>query len=219
MNVAELVLRVKRDFGDEYDVIITDADVYRWIYAGEMEIIRNTGMNVLSVTAAANTFPENVPLAVQIIRVSRAGRTLLRTTIEEIDTLGLNPGQTGSNAQYWYLSGSVSALLGQTVNLWPMNASDTENIMIDYVKVPVVITGPPPSPTTLTVPEVWHTDLVNFVLARAFEKRGSDSKAKNYQDMFDKNMGNRQQEADSVDAPIYKGGDPMNNMDWDCNWL
>jgi hypothetical protein len=201
MNVTELLERVKRDFGDEYDVIITNIDVYRWVYQGELEIIRESGGNLQTTTAAVNSFPSSIPDNITINRVTIDDRVLLPISKEKLDSVGLHVGSEGSPGYFYTYN--------REVHLYPSDALDTRTVEIEYNKTPVVITGTPPVPNTFTIPEVWHTDLVNYVMARAHEKRGNLQKAEHFQTMFDKNMGNRNQEADSYDGPIYKELDPM----------
>jgi len=200
MLVEEIVARVKRDFGDEYDVIITDIDVYRWIYAGEMEVIRQNGGNVHETAYPSTSFPSDITDNITIRRVDIGDRALFPTTRNGLDILGFSTTSVGS-PKYWYIA-------DKKIYLWPV-AETAETVTIEYNKLPTPIVGPPPSPMTLSIPENWHTDLVNFVMARANEKRGNLPKSLHFQEQFDKNMGKRNQESDGADVAIYKIPDPL----------
>ena len=70
VDVVTALRRIKRQFGDEYDVVIIDDDIYGWIYEAESDIIRNTGCNDTKLTVSSTSFPSDVPASVNIKRIS-----------------------------------------------------------------------------------------------------------------------------------------------------
>lgn len=200
MNVVTAVLRIKRQFGDEYNIIITNDDIYGWIYEAEMDIIRATGCNDNVVNTTVGAFPVNVPDSVSIKRVSIDGKALIPTSKEELDLLGLSdtvPDTPG----YWYREKTQ-------VHLWPQTVPSTQAIRIEYNKTPTLMTGDPTA-NTFTVPEVWHPDLLRFCIARAHNKNQRTDLERVEMDTYDRNVGKRHDEANNIDAPIYKLPDPL----------
>lgn len=209
MLVSDAVTHIKRQFGDEYSVVIYEGDIYQYIYEAELDIIRKAGSNDQTVTVAVSAFPSNVPTAVTIKRVSISGKALQYTSKEQIDLNGLSVSSVGTPL-FWYMQ-------NKQVYLWPTDSSTTQ-VEITYNKTPTLMSGLP-SANTFTVPEVYHTDIINFCLSRAFSKTGDDRKVQEYTELYDRNLGTRMNEANSIDAATYKLGDPMDFNEHDFEWL
>ncbi len=211
MLVADLVEQVKRQFVDEYDVIIINEDIYAYIYEAEIDIIRRVGANDSTVTVLAAAFPSAVPDSVSIKRVARDGVALDFVPVEELDLWkGSNTPDAGNTGVpvAWYMSNKF-------VNLLPDNTDPTASITITYNKLPVLMTGLPAA-NTFTVPATYHTDIKNFCLSKAFSKSGEDRKVQEYMELYDRNVGMRASEAQAPDTPVYKQNDPFDfdYYDW-----
>jgi len=63
----------------------------------------------------------------------------------------------------------------------------------------------------LTVPEVYHEDLVTYCLSRAFDKNMNYKAAGENMEKFQQNTSQRRDIADSDDIPNYKGVDPFDH--------
>lgn len=205
MNVLDAVTVIKRDFGDEYGIIINNADIYAWIYAAELDIIRNTGTHEDTVTVGQGSFPYAVPDNVNIKRISVDGRALIPITREELDLIGTADNLSGGPT-YWFKAN------GQ-INLWPYESS-SQNLKITYSKTPTLFTGDPED-NTFTVPDAYHDDIITFVLARAFRKKHDLQMERTMMDTYDRNLPLRRTEEAVPDAPIYKGDDPMDYNEFD----
>jgi len=132
MEVASAVRKVKRQFGDEYNVVINDADILEWIHEAELDIIRSTSDNDTKLNVPANQFPIVVPDRVNIKRLSVANRALAHTSLNEVD-LSRSFTDAKGGAQYWYYqSGSIC--------LWPVSDADTYLIEVLYSKTPPPMT-------------------------------------------------------------------------------
>ena len=201
MLVDKAVTQIKRTFGDEYGVVINDSDIYDWIYSAELDIIRNSGYNDFSTTAAVNVFPSVVPNNVTIKRVSIAGKTLVYTSLIELDNVG-NSTDAKGGPQYWYNE-------DDKVYLYPVGeTSDARTVSILYNKTPTLMSGLP-SANTFSVPDVYHDDIVTYCLAKAHNKNNNFQAQQAQMDNYQRNLGLRNHEANSVDLDIYKGADPM----------
>lgn len=200
MNVATLVSQVKRQFGDEYDVIITNPDIYGWIHDAQLDIIRRTGVNEQTVATTVGAFPVSVPDQITIKRVSIGGTALINISREELDLLGLSTTLSPDTPKYWYRDGS-------SVRVWPQKPGDTTSVSIHYAKVPPLLTGA--GGEVFAVPESYHTDILHYCLARAHNKNENWTGEKQEMDYYERNVGNRMSEAVSPDAGLYKLPDPM----------
>lgn len=204
MLVSDLVEQVKRQFLDEYDVLINNTDIYAYIYEAELDIIRRVGSNDSTISVLVSAFPSAVPDSVTIKRVSLNGVALDFVPSEEFDSYrtsnSLDAGTSGLPVA-WYM-------VNKSINLWPKNTDPTKSISITYNKVPTLMTGLP-SANTFSVPANYHTDIKNFCLSRAFSKSGEDRKVQEYMELYDRNVGARASEAQAPDTPIYKQNDPM----------
>ena len=129
MDVTAALRRVKRSFGDEYAVVISDQDIYDWIYDAELDIIRHTSDNDISLQVPVGNFPLTVPDRVNIKRLSVAGKTLTYTTVAELDLNRASLTSSGGT-RYWYFQGG---LLG----IWPEpEISDKYTVEVIYSKTP-----------------------------------------------------------------------------------
>ena len=129
MEVSTALRRIKRDFGDEYSVVIVDQDIYDWMHDAELDIIRANTDNDLSLSIPANKFPVDTPNSVNIKRVGINGISLNKTTFTELDLNGYNLNTIGYPA-YWYFE-------DHRVGLYPAPvATDTYNVDVLYVRIP-----------------------------------------------------------------------------------
>jgi hypothetical protein len=129
MDLATLLRRVKRQFGDEYNIIINDQDIFDWANEAQMQIVRDTTSNDVTVSRAANTFPVGISDRVKIKRVAINNKALSYTTLSELDLTDIDSTSAG-NPLYWYYTGG-------NLHLWPTpNPSDTYNVVVTYSKTP-----------------------------------------------------------------------------------
>lgn len=133
MEVDTVLRKVKRQFGDEYGIIINDLDIYDWITEAQLKIIRETTANDLTVSRAANTFPVAITDRVHVKRVAINNRALTPTSLSEVDLSDLATSTEGYPL-YWYVDDS-------SVKLWPNpKSTDTYNVLITYSKLPTPLT-------------------------------------------------------------------------------
>ena len=229
MDVATALRKIKRQFGDEYNVIVVDEDIYYWIHEAELDIVRQTASNDIQIQVSANTFPVMIQGNVMVKRVSINGKALSYTTRNELDSLGysinyeplvqLNPldgEQIGSSLTsegtptQWYWESN-------RVYLFPKpSLADTFTVDIIYCRVPPEMTEA--HHTSFTVPEVFHEDVVKYCIARAHNKNMNWKAAEAEMESYDRNVSTRRNESQSADVPLYKGIDP-DDYDLMESWL
>lgn len=199
MDVATALTRIKRQFGDEYDVIIMDDDIYGWIYEAEMDIIRTVGANEQTMEQGTTVFPLNVPENINITRLSIDGRVLKYTSINEMASQNLNINATGARTA-WYKKNS-------TLYLYPAD-SLLQTVTIEYTKIPTIMQGPPET-NLFTVPEKYRTDVIQYCLAKAHNKNRNYQAERVHMENYQSSLGLRKEENVSIDGPVYKGFDPL----------
>jgi hypothetical protein len=89
MNLGDVKSRVKRQFGDDAGIQITDADITRWVNDAQREIAENND-DVLQVTATANVVSGvntyNLPADYRLIRgLKYNGNHLRGMTLQDFD--------------------------------------------------------------------------------------------------------------------------------------
>ena len=200
MQVIDAVRYVKRQFGDEYNKIITEDDIYQWIYDAETQIIRETGTNQSSVTQPCSAFPLTVPDSVNITRVTVKGIAIQFIWKDELDLLQQGEAQVGDPAQYWYR-------FNKQIFLWP-DCTNSDSVKVWYSKIPVLMAGSP-SVNVFTVPEPYHNDIIKYCLSRAHNKDQNTEMEARELERFEKNISMRAGEAHGYDGPLYKIDDPF----------
>ena len=157
---------VKRTFGDEANVQVSDSDILRWINGAQREII--TQNPILRATATSDitggvseyALAELNILSIQSIHYK--GRKLQAMSFQEAEEYIMenDPDKetTGAPMLWYEWAGSI--------NLFPV-PQDTvlAGLKIYYVKMPDEIT----SADTLQVPDLYYENIVQFVLSKAYE--------------------------------------------------
>src|SRR4051794_4723859 len=74
MNVQDIITRVRRTFGDEAAVQVTDADIIRWINDGQVEVVKANDQalqksDLLDLTAGTSQY--TMPTDLLILRSLR----------------------------------------------------------------------------------------------------------------------------------------------------
>lgn len=199
-RVSDVAAYVKRQFGDESGVQITDDDIIRWVNAGQDEIFRRN--EPLKATSTANlvaaqdsyTFPNNV-LKVQSITVS--GTPIPYRSYQEAEEYILandpNRIETANVPSIWYEWG------GEFV-FWPIPAiNGTLAIKIRYVQAPTNVSA---LTSLLSIPDTYFNRLVEWVSSQAYELDENWGAASAKAEQFGTNL-DSQATADSVQYDTY----------------
>ena len=170
MNVADIKSRVRRTFGDESAVQVTDADLFKWISDAQLEIIRqNEGLLQSSALASSVVGQMDYPLSV--ITDLFTVKTVLYNSIK---LKGLTLQQFEEYLDGWqntqlYGNGTpqVYMVYNNVLSLFPPPDTATANVIkIYYSKKPTSITS---DSDPLTLPEVYHPTIVKYCLIQAYE--------------------------------------------------
>lgn len=171
MNVQDVADRVKRTFGDEAGVQITDADIIRWINDGQLqisvdneELMETVGTASIVADQADYSSPSNLNTLRSLMYNNRRLKGLSFSEFNEYLDGFKAPG---SQSVYGNGRPEVFMVYGGTITLFPTpNESLTDGLRLYYSRhpAPVATLG-----DSLTVPERYHTAVVEYCLKRAYE--------------------------------------------------
>jgi hypothetical protein len=188
--VQDVINRVKRKFGDESGVQITDADIIRWINDAQLQIaLSNEGL--LETTATADAVQDQAEydcpadmsilrsLAFKGFRVKQMSFAEFNEYIDGFDAVaGVSPYGPGTP--------EIFMVWENKITLFPKpNSSVTSGLKIYYVKQPAQVTIPADE---LSVPMQYHLSVVDYVLQQAYELDEDLEKSNYSKGKFDEAM-------------------------------
>ena len=186
MNVTEFVQAVKRQYGDEADIYITNSDIYQWIYEAELQVIRDTENNETTLTT--NVFPTTLATpnnnAVHVRRCTYNNIPLTYITQQELDALQLTQLDTGGEPVYWYRFSPTQ----WTVYPLPPTAA---LVKFYCIVIPTLMAGAP-SANFFVTQTPFHPDMIHYVVARAHNKNRNYTAEQISMAMWQKTLAGRQ---------------------------
>jgi hypothetical protein len=171
LNVSDVALRVRRTFGDDAGVQVTDADIFNWINDAQLQISVDNE-ELLEATASADI------VAGQADYSTPADMNVLRSCmVNNFKVKGLSfadfneylDGFKATTAQGGFGNGrpEVYMLYGGTITLFPTpDQSSTGGLRIYYSKHPASVGN---LADGLGVPDRYHNSVVEYCLQRAYE--------------------------------------------------
>lgn len=174
MILSDVKIRVKRQFGDEAAVQVTDADIVRWVNDAQRDCVmkNETVLQTSSTTSAvANQQDYTLPTNLQILRTIRFKRTgdlsyykLEGMSMSEFDEYvdGWDGTAYGASVPVVY-----TVYPSGTLKIFPVPAeASTNGIKIVYSRQPVDVVNDADS---IDLPLSYHNAVVAYCLARAYE--------------------------------------------------
>ena len=165
-QVQDVVTDLRRTFGDESAIQVTDSDIVRWVSEAQREILISNKIlkSVAStdVVASQSEYSLDGLDIVTIQSIHFKGHKLQWRSFQEAEEyiMSNDPQKTlTQNPEMWYEWGGI-------VNLYPVPQYDEiAALKIYYIKEPpdVVIDGP------LLVPDRYYHSILQFCLAQAYE--------------------------------------------------
>ena len=160
--------RVRSQFGDVSGAQLADAAILRWINDGQREIVNSNPIlratKITDIVAGQQdySFPNDKVLAIEALYVSgypikNVSPQAAREYIISIDPTAL---LNAERPEVWYERAGV-------ITFYPVpNKSITNGLKMEYVKVPANIST---FGSTLTIPDRYFNELVNYVISQALE--------------------------------------------------
>lgn len=192
MNVQEVVTRVKRTFGDEAGVQISDLDVIRWINDAQEQIVeRNDGLMEATATAdtVVNVAEYDFPANLSVLRsLKYKGFRIKSLSFAEFNEYIDGYSAPDSATNYGPGTPEVFMVWESKITLFPRpNVSTTAGLSIYYVRHPTAVANLADS---LSVPSQYHNSIVNYCLQQAYELDEDFTKAGFKKSQFDETMTN-----------------------------
>lgn len=173
MNVSDVMTRIKRQFGDESGVQVTDADILRWINDGQRQIVmQNEGL--LEKTAFTNTVAlqqsYSLPADILILRsvhlkdaASGSYFKIKGHTFSEFDEYV--DGWDGTVVDRGFPA--MYTVFENQLKLFPLpETAQANGLKIYYNRSPVDVDD---SLDSLDLPLLYHEVLVKYCLQQAYE--------------------------------------------------
>lgn len=181
-SLAELRTRIQRGFGDENQVVITNAEIDDLVNEAVREISKMIGLN--STTTSITTTDANgritVPADFLQVKEIRYNGLILPMIPRTVINARYTEVQQGEPAG-WYLYNY------NTIQLWPIKVSGIGlDISFSYVSLPatLVLTSDIPA-----LPTYLHDAIVDYVVYQAYSKISDTEIANFYLGRFQKKLG------------------------------
>lgn len=168
-TVVDVITAVKRQFGDESSVQISDSDIIRWVNDAQTEIAIknpevNAGMVQINVVADQTVYPllTEIPDILVVHSIHFDGQYLENMPFTEAQQRIIRSGDTRTDAvpSFWYEYAG-------TMNLWPKpSVSKALGLTVFYSKQPTLITT---DSAPLTVADSYFKSVCDFCLTQAHE--------------------------------------------------
>lgn len=170
MNVQDVATRVKRSFGDEAGVQVTDQDIIRWVNDAQEEIVL-TNEGLMETTSSADIVADqgeyDVPTNFSVLRSLKYNGFRIKPLSfaefnEYIDGYSSSgPGGYGPGTP------DVFMVWDSKISLFPVpGESVTNGLTIYYMRHPDSVGT---LADGLTVPLAYHNSVVNYCLQQAYE--------------------------------------------------
>lgn len=161
-TVGDLLTYVKRQFGDESGVQITDADIIRWCNQGAMAIVSKNPIKqaYADTNTIVGTREYSMPAdLISMIAVEYDDKYMLTaTSMEGLKELVASHQSTTGVSEYWYM-------FANKIFLWPV-PSAVVNLRIYYVQAPAGVTV---AADLIPVPDRYYELLCKFCMQKAYE--------------------------------------------------
>lgn len=164
MNVSEILRRVKRQFGDEAGLQISDADIIDWINDAQRDLA--TSNDLLQTTATTPIIKGqdqyHLPPDILMLRSVRvAGHRLEPIDIEQAASLIPNVGNGATGVPTHF------TVFASKLDLHPTpNFADPNDLQLYYTRAPIPVAKPEDVPE---VPLQYHNRIVEYCLGKAYE--------------------------------------------------
>jgi hypothetical protein len=165
---SDVSARVRSQFGDTSGAQLDDASILRWINDGQREIVNSNPIlrasKLTNITAgqADYTFPTDSVLMIEAIYVN--GYPIPNMTPQAarqfIQTLDPSASQTAERPQVWYERAGI-------ITFYPVpNTTFTNGLKLEYIKNPTPLAS---LASSVSIPDRYFNELVNYVLAQSLE--------------------------------------------------
>lgn len=172
MNVQQIQEYIKRQFGDESGVQVTDDDIIRWINAAQKQIVlQNESLLEVTSTTDTVTSQQAYDLPVDLLKL-RGIQYRLATDQPYYRLKGYSLAEFNELIDGWdgvtdNRDPSCYTIYASEILLFPVPATDVvAALKIYYNRTPVEVTVPADTPE---LPLLYHDTIIKFCLQQAYE--------------------------------------------------
>lgn len=167
MNVQEVAIRVKRQFGDESGVQVTDQDIIRWVNDAQNDIGQAQEILETTATTASVANQGDYPIPADIINLRSVyykGFKLNAVSLQDYD-IYVNDWQGDPNNPSTGTP-EIFYVWATEIRLFPVPAADGDEIKLYYSQFPPPVTT---ISDPLSIPVKYHNRIVEYCLQQAYE--------------------------------------------------
>jgi len=200
-SAQDVITDVKRTFGDESGVQITDSDIIRWINAAQLEVaMRNPevlpAMVLINATAGQADYPllANIPNVLTIQSIHYNNKPVKHMQFQEAEQflMGEEANYGSTSPDFWYERAGVITFFP------PSSETVAAAIKVYYNKRPEVVT----SNTLLSLSDHYYNGILAYVLEQAYLLDENPQLAGVVAAKFDQNV-TRMQERTATQSDYY----------------
>ena len=166
-TAGDVAKQIKRAFGDEAGIQVTDEDIYRWINMGQREIlIKNPVLKASGSTDVIANQQDYDLSSLNIYRIQSLwynGQPLPHRSFQEAEEYIVSQDPQNvvrGEPQLWYEWAG-------TIKLYPTPSSTLAGgLKIHYLKNPTPVAGPT---DLLSLPDEYFNRVVEYVMSQAYE--------------------------------------------------
>lgn len=173
MNLSDVKTRVKRQFGDESAVQVTDADITRWVNDSQrMIVLNNEGLLEQTFTQDLIANQQSYPLPADCL-IFKGASMKVSQGLSYFQLRGYPIQQFNSYMDGWdgtaYGPGTpaIFTIFDSTFILFPIpDTTATLGLKFFYSRSPVDVVN---DADLLDLPVVYHNAVVNYCIQQAYE--------------------------------------------------
>lgn len=173
MNLGELKVRVKRTFGDESAVQVTDQDITRWANDGQREIVMiNTGLlEKIATTDAVEGQQDYAKPSDMLILHGLTYKSKSALSYYKLEGRSLQEFDQQVDGWDGTLYGPADPIMycefADTLKLFPIpDVNVTAAIKLYYARYPIDLSV---DSDIIDLPVTYHSSVVDYCLQRAYE--------------------------------------------------
>jgi hypothetical protein len=185
MIVSDVALRVRRTFGDEASVQITDADIIRWINDSQRHItLRNEGLMEAKAVSdiVVGQVDYDTPADMSVLRsLSYQGSKLTNLSFNDFNEyIYGNAPNSNQGCPLYYM------VWNDKISIYPPSSvAATGGLYIYYIKHPADVVT---MADALSLPLEYHNAIVDYCLQQAFELDEDPQKSVLKENQFEKKV-------------------------------
>lgn len=201
---TDVAARVRSQFGDTSGAQLGDTPLLSWINDGQREIVnsnpilRDTKITDVVAGQSDYTFPNDKVLLIEAIYID--GFPIRNVTAqaarEYIMTADPKKAESAERPEVWYERAGI-------ITFFPVpNKSITNGLKLEYIKNP---TSLPALTSTLSIPDRYFNELVNYVIAQALEMDENYTAAQYKHGQFRDGLDRQFTRENQIEASVYGG--------------